>query len=154
VVAVPSAALAGLDEKGKAMTLLDQLVRDEGVRLFPYVDTVGKITIGIGRNLSDGGISRQEAIQLLANDVENAAAHLQRALPWTQGLDDVRHAALVNMTFNMGIGRLCDFTKMIAALRVEDWKTARNEMLDSQWAKQVGARAQRLAIQIETGVWQ
>jgi lysozyme len=136
------------------MTLLEQLMRDEGVRLFPYVDTVGKITIGVGRNLTDGGISRAEAMQLLAADVQNAAAHLDRALPWTQGLDDVRRSALLNMTFNMGIGRLCDFTKFLAALRVEDWKTARNEMLDSQWAKQVGARAQRLAIQIETGVWQ
>ena len=79
---------------------------------------------------------------------------ISSALPWAQGLDEVRHAALVNMTFNLGIGRLCGFTKFIAALRASDWKTARNEMLDSQWAKQVGARAQRLAIQIETGVWQ
>lgn len=136
------------------MTLLEQLTRDEGLKLFPYTDTVGKITIGVGRNLSDVGISRDEAMQMLASDIKNAADHLQRALPWTQGFDEVRQAALVNMTFNMGIGRLLGFTKFIAALRVEDWKTARNEMLDSQWAKQVGARAQRLAIQIDTGVWQ
>lgn len=134
--------------------LSDQLIRDESVRLHPYADTVGKITIGVGRNLTDVGISYVEARQLLANDVANAIAQMEKALPWSTGLDEVRHGALANMTFNLGIGRLCGFTKFLVAMRDGDWKTARNEMLDSTWAKQVGARAQRLAIQIETGVWQ
>jgi lysozyme len=58
------------------------------------------------------------------------------------------------MTFNMGVGRLSGFKNFLAAMAAGDWKTARNEMLDSTWAKQVGARAQRLAIQIDTGAWQ
>ena len=136
------------------MTLLEQLIRDEGARFFPYIDSVGKISIGIGRNLTDVGISKDEALQMLTNDVKVATDDLEKALPWAQGLDEVRHAALVNMTFNMGIGRLCGFTKFLTALEAGDYKTARNEMLDSQWAKQVGRRAQRLAIQIDSGEFQ
>lgn len=136
------------------MTLVEQLIRDEDIVLHPYTDTVGKITIGIGRNLSDTGITLAEATYLLVNDIQNATDHLEKALPWTGGLDDVRHAALLNMTFNMGIGSLCAFKKFLAALQAEDWATARNEMLDSEWAKQVGPRAQRLAVQIDTGAWQ
>jgi lysozyme len=136
------------------MTLVEQLIRDEGIVLHPYTDSVGKLTIGIGRNLTDMGISQAEATYLLVNDIQNATDHLEKALPWSGGLDEVRHSALLNMTFNMGIGGLCAFKKFLAALQSGDWKTARNEMLDSTWAKQTGARAQRLAIQIETGEYQ
>jgi lysozyme len=144
--------------KGRSMSsvnsLVEQLIRDEGISLHLYRDTIGKITIGCGRNLSDCGITQAEATYLLVNDIQNATDHLAIALPWTGGLDDVRHAALLNLTFNMGIGALCAFKKFLAALQAEDWETARNELLDSQYAKQVGARAQRLAIQFETGIWQ
>jgi lysozyme len=134
--------------------LTDQLIRDERLRLEPYTDTVGKITIGVGRNLSDVGISVVEAQQLLVNDIANATARLEETFPWTAGLDEVRRAALLNMTFNMGIRGLSQFQNFLAAMRTGDWESARNEMLNSRWAQQVGARAQRLAIQIETGVWQ
>ncbi|MFZ0814552.1 MAG: glycoside hydrolase family protein [Terriglobales bacterium] len=134
--------------------LTDQLIRDEGLRLEPYTDTVGKITIGVGRNLSDVGISVVEAQQLLVNDIANATARLEETFPWTAGLDEVRRAALLNMAFNMGIRGLSQFQNFLAAMRTGDWESARNEMLNSRWAQQVGARAQRLAIQIETGVWQ
>ena len=122
--------------------------------MHPYVDSVGKTTIGIGRNLNDVGITQAEAIYLCSNDIQNATQHLEQSLPWTSSLDDVRRDALIAMTFNMGIGRLCGFKKFLSALQAGDWKTARNEMLDSQWASQVGARAYRLAIQIETGFYQ
>lgn len=39
-------------------SLQEQLIRDEGVRKFPYKDTVGKTTIGVGRNLDDVGLSQ------------------------------------------------------------------------------------------------
>jgi lysozyme len=136
------------------MTLVEQLIRDEGISLHPYTDSEGKTTIGIGRNLTDVGITQAEATYLLVNDIQNATDHLETALPWTGGLDDVRHAALLNMTFNMGIGALCEFKKFLAAMQAEDWATARNEMLYSQWARQVGKRAVRLAIQIDSGAWQ
>lgn len=135
------------------MDVLDQVRRDEGLRLHPYVDTVGKTTIGYGRNLVDKGISTDEANVLLKNDVDEVAALLRNRLPWFEALDDVRQAVLVNMCFNMGFGGLEEFTKFLAAAAQGRWSDAKAEMLDSAWAKQVGERANRLATQIETGVW-
>jgi lysozyme len=134
--------------------LAEQLLRDEGIRLKPYKDSVGKLTIGIGRNLDDVGISKEEAEHLLANDVRSASASLLQAFPWMAGLDEVRFCALVNMAFNLGIGGLAEFRKFLAALQAGDYETAKQEMLHSHWAEQVGPRAARLAIQIESGSWQ
>src|SRR6266481_3215489 len=120
------------------MTLVEQLIRDEGLLLHPYADSVGKLTIGIGRNLTDVGISQAEATYLFTNDIQTAVDHLATALPWTVTLDEVRHAALVNMTFNMGIGGLCGFKKFLAVMQVGDWRVAQSEMLSSKWAEQVG----------------
>ena len=134
--------------------LKDQLVRDEELRLKPYTDSVGKLTIGIGRNLTDKGISFQEAQGLLANDIADATADLEAKLPWTATLDDVRKGALVNMAFNLGIGGLLEFHDFLARMQRGDFSGAAGAMLDSLWARQVGARATRLSIQIQTGQWQ
>ena len=135
-------------------SLKDQLVRDEELRLKPYTDSVGKLTIGVGRNLTDKGISFQEAQGLLANDIADATADLQAKLPWTATLDDVRKGALLNMTFNMGIGGLLEFHDFLARMQRGDFSGAAGAMLDSLWARQVGPRATRLSIQIQSGVWQ
>ena len=134
--------------------LKDQLVRDEELRLKPYTDSVGKLTIGVGRNLTDKGISVQEAQGLLANDIADATAELQAKLPWTATLDDVRKGAMLNMTFNMGIGGLLEFHDFLARMQRGDFSGAAGAMLDSLWARQVGTRATRLSMQIQTGVWQ
>ena len=132
----------------------DLVKRHEGLRLHPYRDSVGKLTIGVGRNLDDVGISRDEAMTLLTNDIDAATNSLEQTFPWTLAIDEVRMAVLINMTFNMGVGRLAGFKNFLAACQQGDWTTARAQMLDSVWAEQVGARAQRLALQIETGDWQ
>ena len=134
--------------------LKDQLLRDEELRLTPYTDSVGKLTIGVGRNLTDKGISFQEAQLLLTNDISAATADLQAALPWTAMLDNVRKGALLNMTFNLGIGGLLEFHDFLARMERGDFPGAAGAMLDSLWARQVGARATRLSIQIEKGEWQ
>ena len=58
------------------------------------------------------------------------------------------------MTFNLGIGRLTEFHDFLAKMQTQDWQGASAAMLDSLWARQVGPRAQRLALQIQTGDWQ
>lgn len=130
--------------------LIGDLNRDEGRRLKPYVDTVGKTSIGVGRNLTDVGISDGECDTLLQNDIEKTLAWLDANLPWWRKLDAVRQRAIANMAFNMR-ARLLGFTNMLAALQVDDWQKAHDEMLDSLWAKQVGDRATRLANMILTG---
>ena len=140
-----------------------QLLRDEGFSGKPYRDTSkqigfegkpGKLTIGIGRNLDDVGISQVEAGYLLGNDLNRAIGKLAQALPWTGGLDAARLGVLINMAFNEGIGHLLEFRKMLAALENFDYETAAAEMKDSNWYRQVGTRAWRLVTQMQSGVWQ
>jgi lysozyme len=40
--------------------LIKQLVQSEGLRLEVYQDTLGIDTIGVGRNLEDRGITKEE----------------------------------------------------------------------------------------------
>jgi lysozyme len=135
------------------MDIISQLKRDESCRLKPYVDSVGKVTIGVGRNLTDVGISQDEADTLLQHDIVNTSQALRVNLPWTEALDDVRRAALVNMAFNLGIHGLLGFKHFLEDVQSGKWQDAASEMLSSKWAEQVGARAHRLAQQIETGEW-
>ena len=45
-------------EKPALHALVKPLTKiNEGLRSKPYVDTVGKVTIGVGRNLTDRGLS-------------------------------------------------------------------------------------------------
>lgn len=132
-------------------TLLAELKRDEGVRLKPYTDTVGKLTIGVGRNLSDVGISDDECTSMLENDIARTAASLDAKLPWWRDLDPVRQRVILNMCFNMGIAGLMTFVNTLAFVKSGNWSAAANGMLASKWATQVGARAQRLAQMMRTG---
>lgn len=135
--------------------LAAQLEIDEGLRLKPYKDTVGKMTIGIGRNLDDVGISKSEAMMLLGADIDKVCAQLDAALPWWRNMSDRRQQALANMCFNMGIGNstkgLLSFRNTLSSMQAGDYKAAAQGMLNSTWAKQVGDRAKRLADMMERG---
>jgi lysozyme len=142
------------------MDLREQLTRDEGgMQLRPYRCTSGKLSIGIGRNLDDYGITRQEGLILFENDVLRNTAAVTSRLSWAARLDEPRFGVLVNLAFNMGIGSkvartgLLGFPKMLGALEIGDWHTAARELLDSKYAGQVGDRATRLAQQVITGTW-
>ena len=125
----------------------------EGLRLKPYTDTTGHLTIGFGRNLADVGISVDEARVLLRNDIAAAERAVLEAFPWAQHLDPVRQAVLVDMCFNLGITSLKKFTNTLRAVQFGQWETAAALMLDSLWAKQVGQRARDLASMMRTGTW-
>lgn len=133
------------------MTKLEQqLIKHEGLRLQPYLDTVGKWTIGVGRNLSDNGISESEALLMLRNDIATAERELM-SQSWFNALDAVRKDVMINMCFNIGLTRLLGFKNMIAALTVHDYDKAATEMLDSKWARQVGNRAIELSNIMRSG---
>jgi lysozyme len=136
------------------MDIFTQIRRDESCVLKPYKDTVGKLTIGIGRNLDDVGISMEEAEYLFHNDVAKVAQEITGKLLWAKSLDSVRYAVLLNMAFNMGVPMLLEFKKMLTAVKAQQWNEAAEEMLHSKWANQVGTRAIRLAEQMRSGVWQ
>ncbi|MDD2424094.1 MAG: glycoside hydrolase family protein, partial [Candidatus Cloacimonetes bacterium] len=124
----------------------EQLLRHEGLRLKPYRCTAGKLTIGIGRNLDDCGISQKEAYALLDNDIQNCEQQLLEEIPVIyNALDEVRQCVLLNMCFNLGIHGLLGFNNTLAFIAAGDWERAANNMLASKWAKQVGRRAIELS---------
>lgn len=135
----------------KMDVLVRELTRDEGVRLKPYRCSAGKLTIGIGRNIQDRGISRTEAEFLLHNDCADVFADLDRLLPWWRDLDEVRQRALANMCFNLGIGRLLGFRNTLRHLEAGRYLEAAQSALASKWATQVGHRAERIAVMLRDG---
>jgi lysozyme len=131
--------------------LLADLRRDEGLRLTPYVDTVGKLTIGYGHNLTDLGITKAFAEQLLADAVRLHLMELEALLPWVKALDPVRQRVMGNLAYNLGLPRLLKFRKFLASAKAGQHETAALHLLDSKWAEQVGERADRLAEMWRTG---
>ena len=127
-----------------------QLMVHEGYREKPYTDTVGKVTIGIGHNLTDVGLTHIQVIRLYNDDLAKVMAFVTRTFPWFNSLDDVRQRAFVDMVFNLQ-EKVLGFKHMLNALAVGDWNTAADELLNSKFAVQTGKRATDLAHMIRTG---
>lgn len=133
------------------MNLIEQLELHEGRRRFPYTDTVGKLSIGVGRNLTDKGLRDDEIDYLLMNDIQECRTDLQ-TFPWFRTLDPVRQQALGDFRFNLGAAGFRKFTQMIAALEAKDYARAARSMKASRWARQVQpSRSARLIQMMETG---
>ncbi len=134
--------------------LIEILRRHEGVKNTLYKCTSDKWTIGVGRNLEDVGLSEEEIDMLLLNDIVRTKELMNDYIPWHSDLDEVRQEALINFVFNVGIGTTMKFKNAMAALEAHDYDTAAAEMLDSNWAKQVGNRAIEVTEMIKTGEYQ
>lgn len=119
--------------------LTASICQHEGLRLKPYTDTVGKLTIGYGRDLTDVGISTAEAQTLLSNDLQSAIRTSQ-AQPWWQYVagNDNWENALIELVFNMGANGVAGFHGMLASFKAGDGVGAANALLNSKWAMQVG----------------
>ena len=138
------------------MDLKQQLIRDEGVVRHAYEDSLGFLTIGVGRLIDSrrgGGLAPDEIEYLLTNDVIEKSKQVLAAFPWTTKLSEPRFAVLVNMAFQLGIGGLLKFKRALGSIEDGQYKEASMEMLDSLWAQQTPERAKRLAQQMETGEW-
>jgi lysozyme len=128
------------------------LLQDESFKQFPYTDTTGHLTIGIGRNLSTRGISENEAFTLLDDDIIYFGSKLSNLLPFYDSLDEIRQIALINMCFNLGVNGFLEFKNFIGYVEEKDWQKASVELLNSKAAHQCPDRYQRLSVIIKTGV--
>ena len=111
------------------------------------------LTIGVGRNLDDVGISEREAEFLLMNDLQRVIGQA-RQYSWYDKLNDPRKAVILNMIFNLGAGGFSKFKKTHQLIEEGDFAEASIEMLDSRWSDMVGRRAIELSRQMDTGEWQ
>ena len=131
--------------------MIAQLRLHEGERLKPYRCTAGKLTIGVGRNLDDRGITSDESAYLLNNDIDSHWIELLEHLPWVETLDEVRQRVMLDMAFNLGIFGLLTFHRTLGHIKAGNYALASSAMLESKWATQVGQRARRLASMMKTG---
>ena len=159
----------------------DQLKRDEGFRAKPYYCSEGKLTIGIGRCLDTNpltqaeanyltgqkgitpatateiihakGISEEQALWLLEAEVEHIIGALLNHYGWMRELDDARFGVCVNMSYQLGMRGFRKFKHFLKALEGGLFAAAGAEMLNSRWARQTEARANRLYKQMMTGRW-
>lgn len=125
--------------------LINRVVKHEGLMLKPYKCPAGKLTIGVGRNLEDVGITKEEAMFLLENDLDRCHQECLRSFFWYKDLDVDRQGVIQEMCFNLGLARLKTFKKMLLACEIGNYELAAREMLSSLWARQVGKRAETLA---------
>jgi len=115
--------------------LIRTLEKHEGFRSEPYLCSANKLTIGIGRNISDKGITYSEARFLLKNDIDECRWDLAKIFQSFDSYPDYVQEVLMNMRFQLGPGGFRSFKKFIAAINGWDFSQAKIEMLDSKWAK-------------------
>ncbi|MBC8176727.1 MAG: glycoside hydrolase family protein [Desulfobacteraceae bacterium] len=121
-----------------------QLIDHEGLEKMVYRCPAGKLTVGVGRNLEDKGITEEEALFLLRNDIAECEDDLRSIFTEYDTLDESRKRVLIDMRFNLGPSRFRQFKKLIAAVKEKDFSRAADEMKDSNWYRKVGKRAETL----------
>lgn len=130
------------------------LIRDEGFRRSAYYDSLGYLTIGIGKLVDarkGGGITFEEALYLLRNEIAGKETDLRSHLPWYDSLDEVRRAVLLSMAFQMGVMGVLGFRNTLRCIEDGRFSEAADSMMASRWAQQTPLRAHRLAQAMRTG---
>ena len=128
-----------------------RLMTDEGIRLTPYRDTRGFLTIGVGRNLDVTGITATEARIMLDHDIERVERAVRARWPWFESLNETRQIVLLSMAFQMGVAALATFVLALTSVQAGAYESAATHMLQSDWAAQTPMRARRLADMMRTG---
>lgn len=138
---------------------LTRLRDEEGVRRFAYDDSTGKqvtckpagnLSIAIGIDL-ETGLDDEEINWLLAHRLGIVEVALQQR-SFYLGLDEVRRSVLLDLGYNAGVPRLLEFRQMLQAIDIRNWPRAHDELLDSDAARQLPKRYNRLATLLLTGV--
>jgi lysozyme len=139
-----------------------ELTLDEGYRRTPYKDSRGIWSCGIGCNLIAHGYTEAQCqamppwsddkiLAVFNADYNHASDLVEAHWKWTAHLDPIRHRSLVNMAFNMGVGKLATFDTFLGYLEAAQWAAASKDLMATEWATQVGARAERLEKRFDTG---
>jgi lysozyme len=104
-------------------------------------------------NLEDKGMPEPVARFALDYMINEIVTGFKKSLPFFSTLDDARQGVLVDMAFNLGMGGLYGFVDTLKLIKEKKYRLASYEMLNSEWASQVGNRATTLSRMMETGKW-
>ena len=118
-----------------------RLIDFEGLELKLYFCKSNKPTIGVGRNCLDNGITEEEAMYLLNNDISSVIKKLDKHWIAWRKLPITAQYVCIDVVFNMGINTWMSFRKTRAYMEMEQWDKAGDELLNSKYAEQVGRRA-------------
>ena len=135
------------------MDIKTLLKKHEGCIPHAYLDSLGYLTIGVGRLIDKqkgGRLSDDEIDYLLDNDIKKVQKELM-AFAWYPQLDPVRQMVVESMAFNLGIEGFSQFKNTIAFIAAGKYAEAADNMLKSKWASQVGKRATELANMMRSG---
>lgn len=134
--------------------LREQLKIDEGCVYEIYNDHLGYPTFGIGHLVIESDpengeeigtpVSESRVIEAFEQDVETVLSDCAILYPDFDELPEEVQQIVANMMFNLGRPRLSKFAGMKRGVDSQDWGAAADEMVDSRWYRQVGARAERL----------
>jgi len=133
--------------------LAERIKGHEGYSNEVYRDTLGNLTVGYGHLLSEGSVVPDHVCHLLFDyDLAMAISDFMRLPKSTiDHLNKARRSVIVEMIFNMGLPKVLQFVKMWEAIKSNDFNKAADEMLDSNWARQVKSRALVLANIMRSG---
>ena len=119
----------------------EMLIRHEGTMCTLYQCTEDKWTIGVGRNLTDRGITEEEAMYLLDNDIKRVMNQLDEYWTVWRSFEKRGQMVCLDMCFQMGIKGFMGFRRTRALMEMGMWLEASEELLDSKYAIQTANRA-------------
>jgi lysozyme len=117
--------------------MTDQLWFHEGFRSKPYRDTVGKLTVGVGYNLDDRGLTpmtvalgraitmaylndigltEAEGRTVLQADIRLFEQSVRKRFPMYDRLTEVRQRVVLDLAFNVGTAKALGFVSAISAM--------------------------------------
>ena len=134
--------------------LREEIAYDEGSVNEIYLDHLGLPTFGIGHLVIDSDpehgqpvgtpVSEDRCNEAFDNDVQTVINDCNILYPDFDELPEEVQRIIANMMFNMGRPRLSKFKGMKRGVDAKDWNSAADEMVDSNWYRQVTKRADRL----------
>jgi lysozyme len=134
--------------------LREEIAYDEGSVNEIYLDHLGLPTFGIGHLVIDSDpehgqpvgtpVSEDRCNEAFDNDVQTVISDCNILYPDFDELPEEVQRIIANMMFNMGRPRLSKFKGMKRGVDARDWNAAADEMVDSNWYRQVTKRADRL----------
>jgi lysozyme len=107
------------------------------------------LLLALIRDMKLNGITEDEAMMLLNNDIYQCEQDLKRTIKWYDDAPEEVREVLINMCFNMGIKTLKKFKNTLWYMGAGEYQKAAENMLKSKWARQVKSRAVRLAERIK-----
>jgi lysozyme len=119
----------------------EMLVKHEGLVCHVYDDSLGYKTIGVGRCLDKNGISEDEAMYLLDNDIKRVIESLDKHWHVWRSFPELAQMVCIDCTFQMGITGWMAFRHTRALMEMECWIEASEEILRSKYANQTPNRA-------------